>query len=150
MPITFLGQAALNPLLTAAARIRLVNATPAEDGLTIVAAALARHDGGGGITRETSFGLDLRADESLLLDALAPSALPPKGAELLLRVNIDPGDGSTPVFVDVYLHAEITAPATAAPQGFEFGVRRHDGVIESDEVLIGGFASLAAYGRVLG
>lgn len=150
MAITPLGPTGLGDLLGDQARVRVRNATAADDLVSVIAVALARHAGDGSVLTDTEFGLELAAGEQAFFEPQPPSAAAPALVELLLRVRIDAGspasaDGAA-ALVDLYLKAE---PAGAAARGFDCGIRRHDGEIEPDEQLVPGFADFAAFARAL-
>lgn len=152
MATTPLGSDALAALLGDQARVRVRNASADDDGAAIVAVALARHAADGSVRTDTEFGLELAAGETAFFEPQPPTTDVPSLLEVLLRLRID-GDGAASAsgetaFVDVYLRAD-PAPAPAAPRGFDCGIRRHDGEIEADELLVPGCADLAAFARAV-
>lgn len=152
MATTPLGPSALAELLGDQARVRVRNATAADDLASVVAVALARHAADGSVRSDAEFGLDLAAGEQAFFEPQPPSADVPALVELLLRVRLDAGSAASPdgeaALLDLYLQAE-PAGAGAAARGFDCGIRRHDGEIEADEQLVPGFADLAAFARAL-
>lgn len=152
MATTPLGADGLAALLGDRARVRLRNATAADDGAAVIAVALARHAADGSVARDAEFGLDLAAGEEAFFEPQPPSAEVPVLLELLLRVRIDAGSAATddgePGLLDLYLKAE-PAPAGEPARGFDCGIRRHDGEIEADEQMLPGCPALAAFARAV-
>jgi hypothetical protein len=149
MVVNFKGPEALQALLSARGRVTVVNATGDEDGVRIVAAMLMRHLPDGQALADAAFGLEVDAGMNVPLDPMPSLEQAPAGVEVLLRMQFaasDDVDGSRTEFVDLYLRSE--AESTAVNR-FEFGLRRHDGEIEDDEILLPDHADFAAWSRAL-
>ncbi|MBL8303757.1 MAG: hypothetical protein JNM26_13400 [Ideonella sp.] len=147
-----LGADALAALLGDQARVRVRNTSAAADVAFITAVAVARHAADGSVLSDTEFGLELAAGEEAYFEPQPPSADAPVLLEVLLRVRIEAGsvasaDGQ-PALIDLYVAAEGSAAGEAA-RGFDCGLRRHDGRIESDEQLVPGFVDLVAFARAV-
>lgn len=138
MAITLLGAETLRGLLTGRGSVRVANRTAVDDEVVIVAAAVVRHRSSGAPLGDATFALDLRADESIELDEVPPSADGPEAIEVLLRLRI--GEQGA----DAYATARRSTTDPAAR--FEVGVRRHDGEIGDGEDPVAGFAEFAVYG----
>ena len=91
MATTPLGAAGLAGLLGDQARVRVRNATTADDLASVVAVALARHADDGSVRTDVEFGLDLAAGEEAYFEPQPASTDAPALLELLLRVRIDAG-----------------------------------------------------------
>lgn len=152
MATTPLGPDGLAELLGDQARVRVRNASAADDLASIVAVALARHAVDGSVRPDVEFGIELAAGEEAFFEPQPPAAEVPALVELLLRVRIDAGSPASAdgegALIDLYLKAE-PADAGEAARGFDCGIRRHDGEIEADEQLLPGFVGLAAFARAL-
>jgi hypothetical protein len=136
MMSTPLGLEALRRILSAVARVSIVNRS-AEDGeLKVVAAAIVRH-GSTGPTVQTLMELDLGGDESEWIDPPAPMTEPLAMLEVLLQL----GFGGQ--IVDAYLRATPTDPPPA--RGWEVGVRPFSTSSEPTDVPIPELPGYAAY-----
>jgi hypothetical protein len=130
----------MRPLLAAHGRILIVNRTPPEDAVIIVAAAVVRHQADGAQQRDVVSGLNLGGDESVPLDALPPLEEAPEAVEVLLRLRV----GVQEAIVDGY--ASARRDGADVDITFEVGVKRHDGVIEPSETMLAGFDEYVTYG----
>ena len=152
MATTHLGADGLAALLGDQARVRVRNASAADDVAFITAVALARHAADGSVVSDTEFGLDLAAGEQAFFEPQPPTAQAPALLELLMRVRIEAGSAASadgqPALVDLYVAAEGPAAGEAA-RGFDCGIRRHDGQIDADELLVPGFVDLVAFARAV-
>ena len=140
MAATLLGPDALKELLAAHGHVLVANRTTPEQGVTIVAVAVARHHSGGAVHSDTIFGLELGADESVGLDPVLPQSEEPTDLEVLLRLRVEP----TGALVDAY--AVLARPAGATVTNFEVGVKPNTGLLEEGEETVEGFAHLVVYG----
>ena len=86
MPPAPLGRDALHGMLSAAGRVVIVNTSTPADTISIVAAAIVRHDSTGD-ARQSLTMLDLEADESEWVDPPSPVSEPPTMVEVLLRMS---------------------------------------------------------------
>jgi hypothetical protein len=143
MPATPLGSDALKALLAGHGHLLVANRTDAEDGVTIVAAAVARHVPAGAKT-ETVFNLELEAEESVGLDPLVPLTEDPELVEVLLRVHLE----ATGEVVDAYV--SLKRPGGESSVTFEAGVKRNSGILEEGEEVLGEDTSFVVYGLPAG
>jgi hypothetical protein len=133
---TPLGLEALQRMLSAEARLVIVNRS-AEDGeLKVVAAAIVRHDSTGP-TPQILTELDLGGDQSEWVDPPAPMAEPLGMIEVLLQLGL----GGQ--IVGVYLCATPTDPPPA--RGWEVGVRHFSIPADATDTPIPELPGYAAY-----
>jgi hypothetical protein len=110
-----LGREALQRILSAEARVVIVNRSDASRQLRIAAAVIVRH-ASSGPTPQVLADLDLGGDESEWVDPPAPIAEPLAMLEVLLQLTLGAET------VNAYLRA--TPPTGAPPEaGWEVGVR---------------------------
>lgn len=136
MPPAPLGRDALHGMLSAAGRVVIVNTSTPADTISIVAAAIVRHDSTGD-ARQSLTMLDLEADESEWVDPPSPVSEPPTMVEVLLRMS---RNGK---IVEAYASA---APADPPPaRGWETGVRPQNFPADPADVLIPDLPGFVAY-----
>lgn len=138
MAITPLGSAAMSALLSGRGRVTLVNRTSAAADVVIIAAAIARHTNGAAAHIDTTFALEIAADQSVGIEAAPPLAETPEAIEVALRLRI-----RDEAVVDAYAIAHRAATDTLG--GAEFGIKDNDGVLADGEDSVPGFPEIAIY-----
>lgn len=140
MTVALLGAEATGALLSGRGRITLVNRTPEDAGVTIVAAAIVRHRDGGAPQTDIVYQLDLGAALSVEVEAAPPLAEPPDAIEIVLRVRIE-GER----LVDAYCVAHRADEDTSGR--VEAGIKVNGGTLVDGEEMVPDFPKLVIYTR---
>ena len=140
MPPTLLGPAGIAALISGRGRVAIVNRTAPDDGVTILALAIARHLPNGEVVPDAAFGLAIGANESVSVEPQSPLADEPDAIEVMLRLRV----GDLGAVVDAYAVAH--KPAGASGVHFEVGVKPTIGTLIEGESTLPDFAEFTIYG----
>jgi hypothetical protein len=139
MPSTPLGRDVLRQMLSSTGRVVLVNRSSSAANLTIIAAAIVRHNASDVSTGQTLSDLDLTFDESEWVDPPAPITESLAMVEVFLRLSLRGR------ILEKYVCA--SSDSAEAPNGWEAGVEPVNGTLAPTDVLIDETPGLVAYIR---
>jgi hypothetical protein len=138
---TLLGADALTAMLAGRGAITITNRCSLDETMRILAAAVVRHDGNGGIAAESAYELDLAPAESETLEPIDAATGAPAAVEVLLRVFSE----ASGTLADVYLSAQASGSGSSG--GWDAGLRDAGDPVTTGEVEVPRLPTVVAYLR---